>query len=204
MTATPMVEDSPQGKFIAHLYNCDAGERAELRRCLAADKPSDHLPAYRLVEKRAAAAKGWQRECYYLVAGLFALVERKPPKGRGATNLVADDAEPPLKALTLARAVKIYESRAAKGEGNMSSVERCFLALLDSDRDQLPYRLRQMLQMITKGQNAVSAPLSWIQLLKDLQYWREDDQDRVRQRWASEFYEPSEPDDKQTNEETKP
>ena len=127
---------------------CDAAERAELRRCLAADKPCDHLPAYRLVERYSNAGKStrWRRECYYLVAALFSLVERRPPRKRGRAPDETD--EPTGKSLTLARAVKAYEARTEKDEGNMSSVERRFLALLDSDRDQLAYRLRQMLQMV--------------------------------------------------------
>lgn len=198
MTAT--VEDTRQGRFVTYLFGRDAAERAELRRCLAADRPINHLPAYRLVERFASGARtGWERECYYLVAGLFALVERRPPRKRGGATSDEGD-EPSARSLTVAQAVRAYEGKSEKGEGNMSSVERRFLALLDSDRDQLPYRLRQMLQMVTRGQNAVAAPLDWAQLLRDLQNWRESDRDRVRQQWARDFYQPSETDD-QANEE---
>lgn len=193
MTAT--AEDTQQSRFVAYLFGRDAGDRAELRRCLAAERPIDHLPAYRIVESFASGAKSrWQRECYYLLAGLFAMVERRPPKKRGAEPN-DNNAELPGKSLTLARAIKAYEGRSEKGEGNMSSTERRFLALLDSDRDQLPYRLRQMLLMVTRGQNAVSAPLDWAQLLRDLWYWRDDEGDSVRQRWAQQFYEPSKDND---------
>ena len=206
MQATaPATEDlSPQQSFINHLFKRDAGERAELRRCLSADPPSSHLPAYRLVETHSSVrgAGKWRRDCFYMVAGLFALVERRPPARRGHAD-EGDRSGSTSRPLTVARAVKAYEGRSEKGEGNMSSTERRFLALLDSDRDQLPYRLRQMLQMVTRGQNAVSAPLDWAQLLRDLQYWREDEDDRVRQRWAQQFYEPSnDPNENQTTEES--
>jgi CRISPR type I-E-associated protein CasB/Cse2 len=133
------------------------------------------------------------------VAGLFALVERRPPRRRGRSD--DEESESFGKSLTVARAVKAYEGHSEKGEGNMSSVERRFLALLDSDVDQLSYRLRQMLLMVTRGQNAVAAPLDWATLLRDLQHWSSPT-DWVRQKWAQEFYQPSDTKENQANEES--
>jgi CRISPR system Cascade subunit CasB len=182
VTTTATEDQTPERLYVASLRKLDSGGRADLRRCLAAETPSGHLPAYRHVEKLpwVPTLSKSRRDCYYLVGGLFALVERQSDRN--------DLDGPEAKSLSLARAVKIYELGADKGgDGKLSSVERRFLTLLDSDEEQLPYRLRQMVQMITRGQNAVKARLDWAGLLKDLQSWNSRN-DWVRQKWAREFY----------------
>jgi CRISPR system Cascade subunit CasB len=62
-----------------------------------------------------------------------------------------------------------------------TSIERRFVSLLDADKDQLPYRLRQMVSMLREY------PLDFGALLKDLLYWLSDGKGTQNQ-WARVFY----------------
>lgn len=61
------------------------------------------------------------------------------------------------------------------------SVERRFITLLDSDRDQLSHRLRQVVAMLK------DYPLDFEALLTGLLYWN-DDRKRTQNAWARDFY----------------
>jgi CRISPR system Cascade subunit CasB len=98
-----------------------------------------------------------EREAYYLVAALYALKDGAYQKGR-----------------TLARALR---EKARKS----NSVEKRFQALLDADRDQIAFRLRQAVALVEGG-------LDFAQLLADLVKWFDFEGLRVRARWAREFY----------------
>lgn len=132
---------------------------ATLRRSLAF-KPGTYLPAFRYVEPWVPNQDGWQREAYYLVAGLFAL----HPRHSSDT--------------TLAQAMgKLY------GRLRRPSIEHRFLALLDADRDQLPDRLRRAVSLV----KAEEWPINWTQVLSDLLNWFAP-QRSVQRSWASDFY----------------
>jgi CRISPR system Cascade subunit CasB len=62
-----------------------------------------------------------------------------------------------------------------------TSTERRFIALLDSDRDQLPHRLRQMIALLKEEVVDFDA------LLNGLLFWN-DDQKRTQNAWARDFY----------------
>jgi len=98
-----------------------------------------------------------EREAYYLVAALYALKDGAHQKGR-----------------TLARALR---EKARKS----NSVEKRFQALLDADRDQIAFRLRQAVALVEGG-------LDFAQLLADLVKWFDFKGLWVRARWAKEFY----------------
>ncbi|WP_298630726.1 type I-E CRISPR-associated protein Cse2/CasB [uncultured Thermus sp.] len=133
--------------------------RAALRRSLAFD-PGAYPPAMPYVEPffRGTGDEGWRRQAYYLVAGLYALRDGEHRGGR-----------------SLAQA--LYEVRQKRGS---ESVEKRFLALLDADRDQIAYRLRQAVLL-------VEGPLDFARLLDDLMGWFHASR-RVQARWAREFY----------------
>ncbi len=129
--------------------------RAALRRSLAFP-PGAYPKAMPYVEP-FVREEGWQREAYYLVAALYALKDGAHQEGR-----------------TLARALR---EKARKS----NSVEKRFLALLDADRDQIAFRLRQAVALVEGG-------LDFAQLLDDLVEWFDFKGLRVRARWAREFY----------------
>lgn len=139
----------------------DTKVRATLRRSLSFD-PGAFPSAYPYVEP---FLKGedvpWRRKVHYLVAGLWA--QHRGDVGAGGRSLGA--------------ACAAY---AATKKGS-DSTERRFIALLDSDRDQLPHRLRQMIALL-KG-----FPLDWDSLLRDLLGWTVPEKP-IQNRWARDFY----------------
>jgi CRISPR system Cascade subunit CasB len=69
------------------------------------------------------------------------------------------------------------------GKGDNASIERRFIDLLDTDREDLDYKLRQAVTLIAQHQ----LPLDWSLLLLHLRHW--DHPDRwVQRRWARDFW----------------
>jgi CRISPR system Cascade subunit CasB len=155
--------------FIERLWGLERAELAELRRSLAFD-PGTHPPTYRTVENFAMHAKSrLENDAYYLVAGLFALVERPNPD-RPAPTLE--------KPRNLGQSIaELYVARQ-----KTRSVEDRFIALLDADSEQLPYRLRQIVALLRDA-----TVIDWQTLLNDLRFWNLEDK-RVQRRWAQAFY----------------
>ena len=135
--------------------------RAVLRRSLAFD-PGAFVPAYPYVEPFLKGEhNSWRREMLYLVAGLWAAHWRE---GR------------PGAPMTIGKACAAH--RATTGS---TSTERRFITLLDSDNDQLPHHLRQMVALL-KDQS-----IDFEVLLTGLVRWN-DDRKRTQNAWAQDFY----------------
>ena len=132
---------------------------ATLRRSLRSD-PGTDARAMRLIEPLLPPQITKQkRQSVYLVAGLWALVNRR-------TN-----AKPqPLAA-------------AMKSIADNSSIQSRFERLLDSDLDELPYRLRQAVTLIASKNVAID----WPQLLSDLHGWNWSSHS-VQENWAKQFW----------------
>ena len=128
--------------------------RAALRRSLAF--PLGAYPKAMPYVEPLVDGEGWRREAYYLVAALYALKDGAHQEGR-----------------TLAQAMR----EKTRDSGN---VEKRFLALLDADRDQIAFRLRQAVGLVEGG-------LDFARLLDDLIGWFSPER-RVQARWAREFY----------------
>lgn len=136
--------------------------RAVLRKSLSFP-PGSYPGAYPYVEPFVRqAASNWEREMYYLTAGLWAINS----SGKG-------DAQP----VKLERACAEY----FKTKEMPPSFEARFIALLDADSAQLAYRLRQVITLL-KDFN-----IDFEILLKDLVYWRSGSK-FSQNRWAREFY----------------
>jgi CRISPR system Cascade subunit CasB len=147
--------------WLESLNKKDTRVRAVLRRSLAFD-PGTFVPAYPFIEPFLKEEKNsWQREIYYLVAGLWAAHWREGRLG-----------EP----LTLGRACAAHQ--AASGS---TSAERRFINLLDADPDQLPHRLRQMIALLKEES------LNFKDLLTGLLYWN-NERRRTQNAWARDFY----------------
>lgn len=157
----------------------DTRVRAELRRSLAF-APGTYPRAFPHVEpflKDDAAP--WRREAHYLVAALWAAHWKE---GR----------DTPI--LPIGRAAASHRLNTGS-----ASTEARFIALLDADGEQLPYRLRQMLALLKEQSIDFGA------LLEDLLRWY-DDRKRTQNAWARDFYQvlSREPDqDQQTETEEK-
>jgi CRISPR system Cascade subunit CasB len=139
----------------------DTKVRAVLRRSLAFD-PGTHIPAYPYIEPFLKdEADGWRRCMHYLVAGLWAAHWREDRVG-------------PTTPIACACAIHQLKSGSA-------STERRFIHLLDSDREQLSHRLRQMVALLN------DQSLDFQALLIDLLSWNRDDK-RTQNAWARDFY----------------
>lgn len=148
-------------QWLEGLNEKDTKVRAVLRRSLAFD-PGKFAQAYPYVEPFLKGEDNfWRREMLYLVAGLWAAHWRE---GRNGAPL-------PIGKACAAHQV-------ASGS---TSTERRFITLLDSDPDQLPHRLRQMLALLKEQ------TIDFNDLLKGLLYWS-DDQKRTQNAWARDFY----------------
>jgi CRISPR system Cascade subunit CasB len=148
-------------EWLESLNEKDTKVRAVLRRSLAFD-PGQFVPAYPYVEPFIKdEGNSWRREVRYLVAGLWAAHWREGQPG-----------EP----MPIGRACAAYQ--AASGS---TSTERRFITLLDSDGDQLPHRLRQMIRLLKEY------AIDFEALLQGLLYWN-DDRKRTQNAWARDFY----------------
>ncbi len=144
--------------------------RAVLKRSLAFD-PGVYPPAFPYVEHRLKSDDGeWKRKVYYLVAGLWAMHWRD--RGEGVP-------------IPIERAAASYDFEKRKkcnlDRRKLTSTESRFIALIDSDEEQLPYRLRQMVSLLKEYE------IDFNKLSKDLLSWNHPDK-FVQIRWAREFY----------------
>lgn len=147
--------------WLEKLNEQDNKVRAVLRRGLTFD-PGQYVHAYPYVEPFVKNENNvWRREMHYLVAGLWAAHWREGRAGQ---------------ALPLAKACAAHQLKSGS-----ASTERRFISLLDSDQEQLPHRLRQMIALLKEQDIDFDA------LLKDTIYWN-DEQKRSQNAWARDFY----------------
>lgn len=148
-------------EWLESLNEKDTKVRAVLKRSLAFD-PGVHVPAYPYVEPfLQGAERPWRRKMHYLAAGLWAAHWREGRTGEG---------------LSIGRAAAIQQIKSES-----KSLESRFIALLDSDEDQLPHRLRQMVALLKEQ------PLDFGAMLEDLLNWNHEDR-WVQNNWARDFY----------------
>lgn len=156
--------------LIAYLADLERGDRAILRRSLSSP-PGEHIPSMRYVEWYAAStnATEHQRQATYLLAGLFAEVER----GNDAGPKVFEQSQ------TLGHAAAALYI----GNDRRPSLERRFIGVLDATWDQLPDRLRTFMTLLRSEGIAID----WTQLLHDLRGWSYRNRS-VQLRWARDFF----------------
>lgn len=148
-------------EWLEDLNAKDTKVRAVLRRSLAF-APGNYSRAYPYVEPFLRSEDNtWRREVHYLVAGLWAAHWREGPLGQQ---------------MSIGQASAAHQT--ASGS---ASTESRFINMLDSDRDQLPHRLRQMIALLKEQQ------IDFDGLLKSLLYWN-DEHKRTQNAWARDFY----------------
>lgn len=148
-------------EWLEDLNKKDTKVRAVLRRSLAFD-PGAFVPAYPYIEPFVKdESNGWRREMHYLIAGLWAAHWRE---GR------------PGSPMTIGKACSAHQATIGS-----TSTERRFVTLLDSDSDQLPHHLRQMVALL-KDQS-----IDFDGLLTGLLHWN-DERKRTQNAWAQDFY----------------
>lgn len=145
---------------------------ATLRRSLGKDPGEDAGP-YRYVGRWLPRGNQSfrQDEWYYLVAGLFALHQISWADEEGAHAPYWRNFGASFARLT------------RDTENGRDSIERRFVALLNSHVDDLPHHLRQAVSLL----KAKGVPVDWAWLLDDLLGW-ERRGGAVRREWAHAFW----------------
>lgn len=185
-----MQASSREQAFMQYLRRrSEPADLAKLRRALG-DPGQEVIPVVegflgRIQDEREDR---WERTCYYLVAGLWALTVssseleqlRRQPEEEPETGQAE---KKPVEAgyrRTLGHAIaQLYLAR-----DQPKSLEQRFIALLDADEEQLPYRIRQMVQLL-KSEEGIR--IYWSELLRDLLAWNSE-RKPVQQKWARAFY----------------
>ncbi len=156
--------------FIDYLGKQERAGRAHLRQILQHSLLTPPPQAIRIVGVFAEneAPKSPREQAYYLVAGLYALCHPdpfdSPTTGKSFAEVTAN--------LTL--------NRSDFDPTKTSSLEQRFLSLLDCERSELPYPLRQWVQLV----KAASLEVDWVALLNDISYWG----DKTRDQWGRTYY----------------
>ncbi|MBN1977395.1 MAG: type I-E CRISPR-associated protein Cse2/CasB [Anaerolineae bacterium] len=145
--------------FMDRLSQLEPGERARLKR--NAGHPLAEAGKvlglfYRLLPLGVSER---EYETYFLAATLYPMAE-----GGGAGNLGAS-------------------LRRAQSKANKKGLDRRVEILLDADRAQLPFRLRQAIHFLQSNRVKVNWPL----LLSDLLWWSAPGRN-VQQRWARSYF----------------
>ncbi len=154
-------------RYLTDLKNRDRGAFAHLRRSLGFE-PGAYPPSYPYVERFVGTDKRaddpW-RKALYLTAGLFAYHSMNSD----STSLAA--------AL----------GKVGRARGS-ASVELRFIALLGCEPENLRQLLRQAVSLLA----ADGVSCDYTGLLNDLapwfKPWNFEGRDRLRQRWARDFY----------------
>ncbi|WP_368164500.1 type I-E CRISPR-associated protein Cse2/CasB [Aeromonas sp. R6-2] len=161
------MSDQPFVDHLQLLSQSNRGALAELRRSLTF-APGTVPRVFPYVEPFIAADEhpdSARRQSHYLVAGLFAL-------------------HPKHSEMTLAKAMGVLYRK----QEQSPSIEGRFIALLESDGETLAEPLRHCVTLLRSHELAID----YQRLLWDLTDWlnptRPEELDKLRRRWASDFY----------------
>jgi CRISPR system Cascade subunit CasB len=149
-------EDARIYDFVARLQRLDKAGRARLRRNAGLRISESHGVLdvfYRLVPLELPLE---DHETYFLVATLFPLAATGSSGDMGSV----------LKAAAKSR-----------------SQDRRFEALLDSDMEELPFRLRQAVSLARSSRKSVD----WVRLLTHVLHWN-DEAHWVQKQWARSYF----------------
>ena len=156
-------------RFVQHLESLataeDRAALARLRRGLG-KAPASVYEVYPIVQPWLPVdLPRWDQEAAYLIASLFAA--HPYTGGRGSLG----------RAFT-----ELAQARKARRRDS-DSLEKRFVALLNSHRDDLPEHLRHAVSLLA----AEPVALDWRQLLDDVRHWSHPDR-FVQRRWARDYW----------------
>ncbi|GAA5531165.1 type I-E CRISPR-associated protein Cse2/CasB [Herpetosiphon gulosus] len=163
-------------EFMNQLWQLDAGGRARLKRN-AGQSYGEARNVYDVFFRMLPhGVPDYAYDDYFLVATLFSIGTRLPREQQHESRA----AQPLNPKESFGAALRKEREQRNNQTG---SLDRRFNALLDADREQLPFRLRQIVRLLASRQIMIN----WSQLLDDLQKW--DHQDRyIQRRWAEHYY----------------
>ena len=164
---------------------------AELRRA-AADPLSDTRSIW-ILGPLLPEHDGWPFDAYRLVATLYAINAQRfttPNGGHKLPGFRDDNEEEPARYQRRSFGESLRRLRIQLGAGE-DSLDKRFVALLDTDTDNLAVPLRGFIQRIASAQKEI--PVAYRQLLKDLLNWNGDWQTETlsaRRQWARDYWQP--------------
>lgn len=163
MSSVQAAEPQRIAEFIGALEHLDAGGRARLRRN-AGRTLAESRNVYRVFFQTVPyGTPRWAEEDYFLVATLFPLVHHQPGAGSLGHTL--------------------YRVRNRNSSARANSLDHRFQTLLDSNREQLTFRLRQVVRLIASSELRID----WAELLNHALAW-ESEARWVQLRWARDYY----------------
>ena len=155
--------------MLADRDNPNRAAMAHLRRGL--DRPDYVLGRAGWLFRRVP---DWAIDNAVLAAGLFAWVKGDVPHRRPVFGPNGKQKNGPNFGDAFGFGLKLEEKQQR---------EKRFVALLDTDKDELPYKLRQAITLIAKS----DISLDWVLFVKDLSNW-DDPERRVQKHWARGFW----------------
>ncbi len=144
--------------FIINLNGLDPGGRARLKRNAGKRlNEARHIGTfYRILP---LGTPPYEEEIFFLVATLFPLADNGEIQNFG------------------------HSLKRARDSQNARGMDRRFEVLLDADKYQLPFHLRQSVRLLHSRRISIN----WTQLLKDLLGWSHADK-YVQKRWARDYF----------------
>lgn len=162
--SSPMTFDPRITEFCTTLAALESGDRARFKRNAGRDLSASHRVLGLFYRKLPRNVPRYDEDIYFLVATLYPLNTLEGRCGNFGDSL------------RLAREPRGVESRDA-------GLDRRVEVLLDADRDQLGFRLRQLVAYVESKR----VPVNWRQFLKDLLAW--DHPSRyVQENWARAYF----------------
>jgi len=146
-------------EFCKRLEQLDAGERARLKRNAGRTLAESHNVLGLFFRILPRDIPRYQEDTYFLVATLFPLAESGDEGSLGHA---------------------LYRARDKK---YAQGLDRRVEVLLDADREQLSFRLRQAIRFLDSKRVAVN----WPRLLKDLLAWGHPNR-YVQENWARDYF----------------
>lgn len=169
-------------EFVARLEKLDAGSRAALKRNAGRllDESRNVYQTFFSVLPRSVTNPKHQ-EAFFLVATLYVVGTRRhdstaprrqqtPPRNLGAS---------------LRRLRQRVQSDSS--EDRQISLDKRVNTLLEADREQLSFRLHQLVRLLASSEETKEAAINWPQLLHDVLQWERDGR-KVQRRWAEAYY----------------
>ncbi len=150
-------------EFCKRLEKLEPGDRARLKRSAGralADARQVMGLFFRLLPRGVPRS---HEGAYFVVATLY------PLAGGGGTGNLGDSL------------LQVRSARYAQG------LDRRVEHLLDADREQLAFRLRQAVRFLESQRQGTRGAVNWPQLLHDLLHW-DHPKRYVQERWARSYY----------------
>ncbi len=151
--------DNKPGLFIRRLENLDAAGRARLKRNAGRGLAEARDVVGLFYSILPSGVDAWDVDRYFLLATLYPLAA-----GGGSGSFG-------------------NSLRMIRNDSNSKGLDRRVEHLLDADREQLPFRLRQSLHYLQGQRGSVA----WQRFLADLLAWDHPAR-RTQRRWAEDYF----------------